>query len=168
MNFHCFQHIVTSQFIYSAKTSTSNDQFCDYIDEKRRVMLFFVFLFITALFSPTTGDVIALGDTDFHQALESQEIWFVEFYAPWCNFCQKLAPVWHELSTAQADVKIAKIDCTKSKSLCGKDAYDITIYPTFKYIKVTCRREEPRTKTHITSHLDHPHLISPLILTTPI
>ena len=102
-------------------------------------MLFLVFLLFLTWFSRTSGDVIALGETDFHQALDSQDIWFVEFYAPWCSFCQKLAPVWHELSTAQTDVKIAKIDCTKSKALCGKDAYDINSYPTFKYIKVICR-----------------------------
>ena len=103
------------------------------------MMFLLVFVLITAFFSQSTGDVIALGDTDFHQALESQdEIWFVEFYAPWCNFCQKIAPVWHELSTSQTDVKIAKIDCTKSKNVCGKDAYDISSYPTFKYIKVIC------------------------------
>ena len=119
-------------------------------------MLFlFFFIVITGLFSQIAGDVIALGDTDFHQALESQEIWFVEFYAPWCNFCQKIAPVWHELSMSQTDVKIAKIDCTKSKHLCGKDAYDITTYPTFKYIKVTCRMQNNHDVNHLTPNLDH-------------
>ena len=74
-----------------------------------------------------------LGEKDFHQTLDGEGIWLIKFYAPWCHFCKKMAPMWHELSTSQTDVKIAKVDCTVHKSLC--ESYHIDTYPTLKYIK---------------------------------
>lgn len=41
---------------------------------------------------------------------------FVEFYAPWCGFCKKIAPVWAQLATDLkadgSDVIVARVDCT--------------------------------------------------------
>ena len=80
-----------------------------------------------------TSAVIRLTDDDFEKALNVDELWIIKFYAPWCNYCIKMAPLWDELSTIQTDAKIAKVDCTKQKKIANQ--FDIKSFPTLKYVK---------------------------------
>lgn len=44
--------------------------------------------------------VVTLDSSSFAQLMRKpeDEIWIVDFYAPWCNPCQKLAPEWRKLA----------------------------------------------------------------------
>ena len=41
---------------------------------------------------PRDGKVIDLNDSNFEAALSSIDYLFVDFYAPWCGHCKRLAP----------------------------------------------------------------------------
>jgi len=80
-------------------------------------------------------DVIVARAGDFDDRIAGRKA-FVEFYAPWCGFCQKLAPVWDELALELAaknsDVIVVKVDCTDDAILCAQ--HDVRSYPTLIFI----------------------------------
>lgn len=73
--------------------------------------------------------VTVLTETVFDSFLTSKSVSLVQFYAPWCVHCQKLAPEYERAArvlTGEAD--LAKVDCTLNKQLCEK--YQIKGFPT--------------------------------------
>lgn len=62
-------------------------------------------------------DVIVLTDDNFDETvMKDNSPWFIEFYAPWCGHCQRLAPEWAALATTlKGEVKVAKVDATENK-----------------------------------------------------
>ncbi len=79
--------------------------------------------------------VIAVGERDFDSVvLDSSKDVLVEFYAPWCGHCKRLAPDYEKVAQAFATepaVAIVKIDCDAHKSKCSQ--FDVSGYPTLKW-----------------------------------
>ncbi|KAL6079377.1 Protein disulfide-isomerase A6 [Balamuthia mandrillaris] len=80
------------------------------------------------------SDVVVLTDANFYEHIKEGD-WLVEFYAPWCGHCKKLAPTWEELATSAKEhgFKVAKVDCTVEKQI--PNLFGIRGYPTIKFIR---------------------------------
>lgn len=64
--------------------------------------------------------------------LESNDLWIVEFYAPWCGHCKKLTPEWEKAAKGlKGFVKLGAVDMTTDGD-AGRP-YDIKGYPTIKW-----------------------------------
>ena len=68
------------------------------------------------------------------EVLEEKQPVLVDFWAPWCSYCNKLTPVLEEISAELADkVKVVKINVDENRSLAQR--YDIKGLPTMMLVK---------------------------------
>jgi len=76
-------------------------------------------------------DVVVLTDANFSELENSEELWIVEFYAPWCGHCKNLQPQWNKAATElKGQVKIAKVDCTTNPTIAQR--FGVNSYPQIK------------------------------------
>lgn len=83
-------------------------------------------------FYSSSDDVVELTPSNFNKlVIQGDEVWMVEFYAPWCGHCQSLAPDWKKAATAlKGVVKVGAVNADEHKSLGGQ--YGIQGFPTIK------------------------------------
>lgn len=87
-----------------------------------------------ALAADMGSDVVVLTPNNFKDMVGADKAALVEFYAPWCGHCKKLAPEYDRLGTAfkkSKEALIAKVDCDTHKDLCKE--YKVSGYPTIKW-----------------------------------
>ena len=77
-------------------------------------------------------DVVLLTSANFNsRVVQSNEIWLVEFFAPWCGHCKNLAPEWIKAAKAlKGIVNVAAVDMDADQSVGSP--YNIRGFPTIK------------------------------------
>jgi len=83
-------------------------------------------------FYGSNDKVVVLDSSNFKsKVLDSDELWLVEFYAPWCGHCKTLTPQW-KAAADELDgvVNIGAVDADQHKDLGGK--FGIKGFPTIK------------------------------------
>ncbi|XP_022970765.1 protein disulfide isomerase-like 2-3 [Cucurbita maxima] len=61
--------------------------------------------------------------------IKSKELWIVEFFAPWCGHCKRLAPEWKKAAkNLKGKVKLGHVDCDAEKSLMSR--FNVQGFPT--------------------------------------
>jgi len=80
-----------------------------------------------------SDDVVELTDSNFEdEVLNTKDIVLVEFFAPWCGHCQRLAPEWKKAaSELKGKVKVAALDATVHTVSAGR--FNVRGYPTIKW-----------------------------------
>jgi len=79
--------------------------------------------------------VLVLNDSNFDEAIAKYDYLLVEFYAPWCGHCKKLAPEYaaaaKTLAAQDPPRYIAKVDATENNEV--SERHGIKGFPTLYF-----------------------------------
>lgn len=66
-------------------------------------------------------EIITMDSGDFEAAVNSGEIWFINFYSPRCSHCHQLAPTWRDVAKEMDGViRIGAVNCGDNNHLCQR------------------------------------------------
>lgn len=84
---------------------------------------------------PPVDQVLVLTSENFTEVVSSSELMLVEFYAPWCGHCKRLAPDYTKAAKDLKDhgIALAKVDATEETDLAQQ--FGVTGYPTLKVMR---------------------------------
>jgi len=84
----------------------------------------------------------------FDEFMNEHEMAFVNFYAPWCMWCQRLHPTWEkfaeEVEEQEMPIGVANVDCVQHIDVCRAQA--IQAFPALRWYEGG-KFQEPQYKS---------------------
>jgi len=78
---------------------------------------------------------IELTESNWEAFIEEHEMAFVDLFAPWCVWCQRLAPTWEkfaqEVKKIGMPVGVGMVDCMSQANLCRQQK--VMAFPTIRW-----------------------------------
>jgi len=80
---------------------------------------------------------VELTEGNFDEFMQANDMAFVDMFAPWCVWCQRLAPTWEKFATEvkkeNMPIGVGKIDCMAQANLCRKQK--VMAFPTLRWFQ---------------------------------
>ena len=78
--------------------------------------------------------MLELNEAEFNRLLDSGEAFLVDYWAPWCVYCRRIAPAYQQLAEQYAEkLKIAKVNIDENPGLANRQ--NIEVIPTLVLYK---------------------------------
>ena len=77
---------------------------------------------------------LELNELEFDRLLESGEAFLVDYWAPWCVYCRRIAPAYEKLAEQyEGKLKLAKVNIDENPGLANRE--NIEVIPTLVLYK---------------------------------
>ena len=67
------------------------------------------------------------------EVMNSDKTVLLDFWAPWCGPCRRVAPIMEEISDERSDIKVCKVNVDEELELAGE--FGIMSIPTLVMVK---------------------------------
>ncbi|HRO68006.1 MAG TPA: thioredoxin [Pseudobdellovibrionaceae bacterium] len=77
--------------------------------------------------------VLEMTGKNVKETIETNEMVFIDFWAPWCGPCKNFAPIFESTAAKHPDLKFAKVNTDDESELAGQ--FGIMSIPTLGIFK---------------------------------